>query len=155
MKPQTLLIGLLLGTAAFAQKQTTEAPVTTTVHLTEATRTLYVESDVTVILTGNETSDVVIEGDARDLKTLRAKAADGTLSLFVPLESSAARLKVYVPASQLSKVYLFGKSVLRSETVLQNPKIKIILAGESVVNVSSVGKVLIEGSDDFDFIKSR
>lgn len=155
MKPKILLIGLLLGTAAFAQKPAKEAPVSTAVHLHEAVRALYVESDLTVILTGGQTTDLVVEGEARDVKAVRVRAGDEGLSLSMPGEARANGLKIYVPATQLTNVHLFGKSVLRSSTVLQNSKLKIVLAGEGIVNLSSAGKVLIEGSDGFDFVKRR
>lgn len=158
MKPKIFILGLLLCTActaAFAQKTKPEHPVSTTVHLTEVPRALFVDNDVSVILTDGKTADVTIEGDARDVKAVRVKMNDGDLLLSSSFGQSMAGLKVYVPATQLAKINLFGKSVLRSTATLQNPHLKIIVDGEGIVNVSSAGKVVIESTDGYDFVKSR
>lgn len=158
MKPKIFILGLLLctaGTAAFAQKTQPEVPVSTTVHLTEVPRALFVDNDVSVILTDSKTTDVVMEGDARDVKAVRVKMNEGTLSLYSSSGQSMAAVKVYVPATQLAKINLLGKTVLRSATTLQTPHLKIIVDGEGIVAVSSVGKVVIEDTDGYSFVKSR
>lgn len=158
MKAKIFILGLLLctmGTAAFAQKTKPEVPVSTTVHLTEVPRALYVDNDVAVILTDSKTAEVTVEGDARDVKAVRIKMNEGALSLYAASGQSMAAVKVYVPASQLAKINLLGKTVLRSATTLRNPHLKIVVDGEGIVAVSSVGNVVIEGTDGYDFVKSR
>lgn len=158
MKPKIYLLGLLLCTACtatFAQKGKPAQPVSTTVHLSEAVRTLLVENDVTVVLTDEKSDDVIVEGDARDVKALRVQMDEGRLSLSSSSATNLAGVKVYVPATRLAKINLQGKSILRATTTLQNPTLKVILDGEGIVNLSSTGKLVIEGTADFDFVQSR
>lgn len=158
MKPKIYLLGLLFCTACtatFAQKGRPAQPVSTTVHLSEAVRTLFVENDITVVLTERKSDDVIAEGDARDVKALRVQVDDGRLSLSSSSATSLAGLKVYVPAAHLLKINLQGKSILRATATLQNPALKVVLDGEGIVTLSSTGKLVIEGTSDFDFVQSR
>lgn len=159
MKPKIFILSILFGavfTSAFAQKpQATAPPVQTNVHLGQPAHVLFVENDITVILTDDDTNDVTVEGDARDVKALQVDLNDGNLFLSSASAANKTGVKVYVPAKQLIKVHLSGKSILRSAAVLQNKSLKIVLDGEGIVNLSSTGKVVIEGTNDFDFVKNR
>ena len=139
--------------ASFAQPAKPETTASKTIHLSGSAAVLFVEGDVSVVLTDSKTTDLVVEGDAREIKALRVNMEEGRLSL--SSAASLAQLKVYVPSAGLTRINLLGKSILRSASVLQNPNLKIVLDGEGIVNLSSTGKLVIESTDAFDFVRSR
>lgn len=153
MKPKFLFLCLLLSTiglSAFAQKMAPQD--TKKIQLTETVTTLYVEDDITVVLTDSKADHLSVEGDA---KAVLATITDGQLVLSARKTYGATGVTVYVPAGSLSKVFLNGTGSLSSSEILSNQRIKIFLASEAKINVKSKGSVSVETQDDIQFVRGK
>jgi hypothetical protein len=153
MKPKFLFLCLLLSTiglSAFAQSTAPQAAKK--IQLTEAVSTLIVEDDITVVLTDSKADHLSVEGDA---KAVLATIVDGQLVLSARKSFGASDVTVYVPAGQLSKVFLNGTGSLSSSEILSNQRIKIFLASEAKINVRSRGSVSVETNNDIQFVQGK
>lgn len=153
MKPKFFFICLLfstIGLSAFAQK--TAPQDTKKIQLTETVTTLIVEDDITVVLTDSKADYVSVEGNP---KAVQANIVDGQLVLSARRSFGTSDVTVYVPAGQLSKVFLNGTGSLSSSEILSNQRIKIFLASEAKINVRSKGSVSVETHDDIQFVRGK
>ena len=127
-------------------------PETKVIQLKEIITSLAVENDIHVVLTETKSGEILVEGQ---VNALDIHVSDGQLQLAKKYEKLNAPLKVYVPATYLSKVYMNGTGSLSSSTVLTSPRIKVILSGESTIAIRSAGNVTVETMNDIQFVKSR
>jgi hypothetical protein len=157
MKPKFLSACLMLfviSFSAFAQKSSVGDPVSKTVKLDEPFTSLLIASDLPVILTEGDSNNIVVEGDARDIKKVGVSIVDDRLTLTDSRPQARPDVKVYVPATFLNKVYVNGKANLSSSSVLHNKNLKIFLSEEAIINVKSFGKVTVETTSEIDFVAS-
>ena len=157
MKPTFFFAVLILcgvSFSSFTNKPSTPAEtVSKVVRFNERFFSLIVENDLSVVLTESSSNEIIIEGSEHAIKTLIVNVEDGKLNLSSLPFASHAGVTVYVPAAFLSKVNLYGNSRLSSSSVLNNARLHVLIAGEAKVHLRSNGKVTVEGTPDFDFIK--
>jgi len=145
---------LAVSFSAFAQKSSVSDPVSKTVKLDETFTSLLITNDLSVILTESASNEIVIEGDARDIKKVEVSIVDNRLVLASSRPQVRLDVKVYVPAAFLNKVYIDGKANLSSSSTLRNKNLRIFLSEEAIINVKSFGKVTVETSSEIDFVAS-
>ncbi|HYO21115.1 MAG TPA: DUF2807 domain-containing protein [Flavisolibacter sp.] len=153
MKPTIFFLALLLSSltfSAFAQK--TSQNETKLIQLKEVFTSMSVDNDIDVVLTESKTGEMVVEGNA---KLLDMRLSDGHLSLSKKQLGVSAPIKVHVPASYLSKIFMNGNGTLSSSAVLSNQKMKILLAGEAKIAVKSTGSVTVETAEEIQFVKGE
>lgn len=156
MKPKLFILVAALSTIGFsavAQKAKYAEPVTRSIHLKESFSSLVINNDISVVLTESSSEEIVIKGDESRIKKCKVQVDDGKLFLSYLQTNEKPDVQVYVPARFLNKVIINGKSELTSSSILSNAAIRVIIAGESKVHLRSIGKVTVEGTDDFDFIR--
>ena len=152
MKPTIFILCLLISSlsfSAFAQKSVPQEKASKTIHFKEAFTNVSIDDDINVILTDGSSDKIMVEGD------VKASVNDGHLYVAARNPRLAYGMKVYIPASFLTRVYMNGNGSLTSATILSNQKMKIYLAAESKVHVRSTGNVTIETVDDIQFVKGR
>ena len=152
MKPILIAITLLVNSlsfSAFAQKSGVAEKSTKVIQFQEVFTTVSIDDDLEVVLTNGTSDKIAVNGD------VKATIADGHLYISARNPRLAPGMKVFIPADFLSKVYMNGNGSLSSASVLQNQKVKILLASEARINVRSVGNVTIETVDDIHFVKGR
>jgi formylmethanofuran dehydrogenase subunit D len=152
MKPKFLFICLLLSTIGFSAFAQQSVPQDKKIQLTETATSLVVEDDITVVLTDSKADYLSVEGDS---KAVVATIQDGQLVLSARKSHLASNVTVFVPAGQLSKVFLNGTGSLSSSDILSNQKIKIYLASEAKINVRSKGAVSVEAFNDIQFVRGK
>lgn len=154
MKPKFFFAALVLSVlsfAAFAQKPAVSEPQTA-VRFSESFSSVILESNIAVILTPGKSNEITIEGDA---KLIEARVTDGALHLVTRGNVLPGTLTVYVPANDISKVYLNADGSLRTATALSNSKLHILLGAEARINVRSTGTVNVETVGDIDLVRGR
>ncbi|HYH14289.1 MAG TPA: DUF2807 domain-containing protein [Flavisolibacter sp.] len=151
MKPKFFLCLLIsaLSFSAFAQKSLPQEKTPRTIHFKEVFTNVSIDDDVNVILTEGSSDKIIVEGD------VKATITDGHLYVAARNPRLAYGMKVYIPASFLTKVYMNGNGSLTSANILSNQKMKIYLTAEAKIHVRSTGNVTIETVDDIQFIKGR
>ena len=152
MKPKLFFLCLLVSVfsfSAFAQENAGVDKTVKTIHFNEAFTSVSIDDDVNVILTEGSSDKVVIDGD------VIATVIDGHLYLAARNPRLASGLKIYVPSSLVTQVYVNGNGSLTSGDVLSNPKMKVYLTSEARINLRSLGAVTIETVDDIQFVKGR
>ena len=156
MKPKFIMTALLLCSlafSAFAQKSKPSDPVSKLIRLNEGYSSMVIEDDISVVLTESNSNEIIIKGEEKSVEKVKVEVDDGRLILSYVSAGVPAAVKVYVPAALLSRVNINGKSEVTSASTLNNPKLRVIVAGEGKVHLRSSGKVLVEGTDEFDFIR--
>jgi hypothetical protein len=152
MKPTLIFICLLVSSlsfSAFAQKSGVQDKPAKTIHFKEVFTNVSIDDDVNVILTEGSSDKVVVEGD------VKATVVDGHLYVSARNPRLAYGMKVYVPASFLTRIYMNGNGSLTSANILSNQKMKIYLAAEARIDVRSTGNVTVETVDNIQFVKGR
>ena len=156
MKPKFFFTALLLGSlafSAFAQKSQPSDPVSKLIRLNEGYNSLVIEDDISVVLSESNSNEIIIKGEEKSVEKVKVKVDDGKLVLWYVPGAVPTAVKVFVPAAALSRININGKSDVTSASTLNNPKLRVIVAGEGKVHLRSNGKVLVEGTDEFDFIR--
>jgi len=151
MKPKFIMTALLLCSlafSAFAQKSKPSDPVSKLIRLNEGYSSMVIEDDISVVLTESNSNEIIIKGEEKSVEKVKVEVDDGRLILSYVSAGVPAAVKVYVPAALLSRVNINGKSDVTSAS-----KLRVIVAGEGKVHLRSSGKVLVEGTDEFDFIR--
>ena len=156
MKPKFFMAALLLCSlsfSAFAQKSKSADPFSKLIRFDEGYSSLIIDEGISVVLTEGNSNEIIIKGVEKSVKKVTVKVDDGRLVLTNLQPGVQSDVKVYVPASFLNKVNINGASELTSASILNNPKLRVIVAGEGRVHLRSNGKVTVEGTDEFDFIR--
>jgi hypothetical protein len=152
MKPTLFFICLLVSSlsfSAFAQKSEGTDKTPKAIHFKEIFTTVSIDDDMEIVLMDGNSDKIVVEGD------VKASVSDGHLYVSAKNPRLASGIKVFIPASFLSRVYMNGNGSLSSASVLHNQKVKIYLASEARINVKSLGNVTVETINDIQFVKGR
>lgn len=152
MKPILIAISLLVSSLNFsasAQKVAGPEKPPKVIQFKENFTAVTVDDDLEIILTDGASDKITADGD------VRAMVSDGHLYVSARNPRLAARTKVFIPSAFLSKVNMNGNGSLGSAVVLQNKKVRILLASEAKINVRSFGNVSVETVDDIQFVKGR
>ena len=114
MKPTLFFLCLLvsgLSFSAFAQK----APAKT-IQFKEVFTNVSINGELSIVLTEGASDKITVEGD------VVASVFDGHLSVAARNPRLASEMKVYIPASFLTRVFMNGNGSLSSATILPNQK---------------------------------
>jgi hypothetical protein len=151
MKPKLFFLCLLVSAfsfSAFAQKSAVDKAAKT-IHFNEVFTNVSIDDDVDVILTEGSSDKVVVDGD------VKATVIDGHLYLAARNPRLAYGMKIYVPSSLVTRVYVNGNGSLTSRDILSNRKMKVYLTSEARINLRSHGALTIETVDNIQFVKGR
>jgi hypothetical protein len=158
MKPR-LFLPLLLATtisfSSFANTTSHTEPASRVVSLKEKYTSMVIESDLAVVLTESNSTEIVLKGNERDIKKVRVKVQDGNLILTSLDYIIKPDVTIYVPANLLTRINVNGKARLSSDNTLSNEKLKVVIADEATVNLRSQGKVIVEGTSEIDFVTGK
>jgi len=152
MKPILIAISLLVSSLNFsasAQKHVGPEQPSKVIQFKENFTVVTVDDDLEIILTDGTSDRIAVDGD------VKAMVSDGHLYVSARNPRLAAGTKVFIPSAFLSKVNMNGNGSLSSAAVLQNKKVRILLASEAKINVRSFGNVSVETVDDIQFVKGR
>jgi hypothetical protein len=142
---------LLAGILNYAPANSTDEP-----SKPGSIRTLIINADVNVVLINHENATLKVVGDKPLIKFVTFKLTGDTLLIH---SSKTRNLKgagtIYIPASRLENIRINSDAYVRSLSMLQVPKLDVVINGSCIVAISNAGEFNITGTSNYSFEQDR
>lgn len=155
-KAFVMLTGLFISMAAASQAFADVAPANRKeIKVTRAFQKLEVQGDVTVILSNGPASEILLEGNDKDIRCVRISLKNGELKIDAEKKKSFEKLIVTVSARNITLLVINGDAEIFSSGRIRAHDLEIILNGVSLVAVDYAGKIKIKAGEGYDIEESR
>jgi hypothetical protein len=150
----TIALALIasLGTTLATERESKE-PASYKIQLEKRFTSLQIDDDINVVLTNTNNNEIVVEGSLADIKSVVAAVADGRLAVWMSGAKRGNQVTVYIPAAMLDFIAINGDSELRTNTVLNNPRLEVEVNGLCKIHIRSFGKVHVSNLSEYEFKK--
>lgn len=116
---------------------------------------LSISANVTVILyESSDISTVIVEGRSNYSRKVVVLQKDSKLLI---TSRSGANLKehvtVFVPVNKLKSLDVSEDALVKSQTILQSPRLELLIEGLSKISIIVNGEVKIEGGEQQAFVR--
>jgi hypothetical protein len=113
------------------------------INLPEVFQEIEVRGDITLILTNEPVSKLLIKGNPKDLNRIKTTLINRKLLIDAQKRSSFSKLTVYIPVINADLLVTNGETEIFSLGTLKSKDLKIILNGHSRISVNYEGKLKI------------
>jgi hypothetical protein len=140
---------LLVTTAASAQTTEKKKSAITKVSVLPFQKLVINASIDVLLIEDNEPGTLYIEGDKTYFNEITVKQENGVLTINASKDRNYKN-KIYIglPVKDLASVDVRSASFVTSMNTLHSKDLVITLYGESMVNIKSIGNLIIRSSDD-------
>jgi Putative auto-transporter adhesin, head GIN domain len=111
-----------------------------------------IQGDVTVILTNEQTSNIMLRGNDKDISLVKTMEKERILEINAEKKRSASKLIVYLPVANMHLLKVTGNAQIFSSGNIAVDNLEIILNGASVVKVYCYGKLRVTPAEGYELI---
>jgi hypothetical protein len=108
----------------------------------QAIERIEVRGDVSIVLTNALGTNIMLEGNNKDLATVKTTVKNGTLEINAEKKKTFSKLTVYVTVNDIHSLIVTGNAQISSSGISVD-NLDIILNGDSFVQVHHQGKLRI------------
>lgn len=147
-----ILAALFLSAGGFTSSASVQPePVPVRITIPGAITSLVINEGITVVLTNEQSKEIIVEGGQADQNPLKLELSSGKLTISRNAAVKAGKLVVYVPAGNLRTVSINGVAELTSNAVLPLKKLDISMESECSIRIRTTGKVNIITWNDIEY----
>ena len=106
--------------------------------------------DVILILTNEKSSDIVLQGDSKDIDAVITTEKDSKLEINATRAKAVSKLTVYIPAAKMHSLKITGDARIFSSGDIVVDDLEITLKGNSMVKVYHYGKLTVKPAQGFE-----
>lgn len=152
MKTSILMtaLAIMLSTAIFATPSTEIPETTRTLKLASKFTTLTL-TNVKIVLTNGEESDLYITGNQEAAKKIDILLDGSELMIDGTDLGSTEDVVIHVSSRLVNKLALFGKAEVTSNEILRNQEMDVVVNGDCKVKIKVSGKVNVSAADGYDY----
>ncbi len=147
-----LTLAFTFTSSAFDKEPVTAKALTSKIIPVSKKYASLIVQDVNIVLTNDEAGGIRIEGDADAVKSIHI--SDKPDELRISGKSRFARkdrVTVYVPASMINNLELYGASTVSSKTPLNNLSLYLYVDSHSKARLKSFGAIKIGINENADY----
>lgn len=111
-----------------------------------------VNGDVTVILTNEQTSNIMLRGNDKDISLVETIERGKTLEINAEKKRTASKLIVYLPVDDLHSLKVTGNAQIFSSGNIVVDNLEVILNGSSMVRVYCYGSLKVTTAEGYELI---
>jgi putative autotransporter adhesin-like protein len=108
----------------------------------QAVERIEVRGDVSIVLTNALGTNIMLEGNNKDIALVKTTVKNGTLEINAEKKKTLSRLTVYLTVNDIHSLIVTGNAEISSSGISVN-NLDIILNGDSFVQVQHQGKLRI------------
>lgn len=109
----------------------------------QALENVEVRGDIIVFLTNDIRSDIILQGDNRDINAVSTIENNNKLEINATKVKSTSNLIVYLPAAKIHSLKMIGNAKVFSSGDVVVDDLAITLRGNSIVKVYHYGKLTV------------
>lgn len=146
------LIGLALSMAFYSIAQNKNLDILTVkkVSMNKYVTSLKVYNNIEIIFTDEDLNSIQIVGEKSDVQNISVYDNNNVLIIStVNNDFVKEKVMVYVPAKNLTQVYVHGSSIINSTGLLSNELLDVVINGEGRSNIKTAGKLRVNTIADF------
>ena len=108
----------------------------------QAVERIEVRGDVSIVLTNALGTNIMLEGNNKDIAVVKTTVKNGTLEINAEKRKTLTKLTVYLPVNDIHSIIVTGNAQISSSGVSVD-NLDITLNGDSFVQVNHQGKLRI------------
>jgi hypothetical protein len=113
------------------------------IDLPEIFEEIEIRGDITLILTNEPASKLLVKGNPKDLSRIKTTLKNRKLLIDAQKKSSFSKLIIYIPVINADLLVTNGETEIFSLGTIMSKDLKIILNGDSRISVDYEGKLKI------------
>lgn len=122
------------------------------INSNHAFESIEVKGDVTVILTNEQTNNIMLRGNDKDIRLVNTIEKGKNMEINAEKKRTASRLIVYLPATDMRSLKVTGNAQIFSSGNIAVDNLEIILNGASMVKVNCYGNLRVTPAEGFELI---
>lgn len=150
-----IALALFLTSPAFAENKDTVQTKSATWSSASAFTSITVSNNVDVILIEDNSTVIKIQGKDVLVDAIRLEVIKGELKVSSLKQSVRHKVTVFIPVNRLQQITVRGASKISSQGVLNSPKLKVNIAGDCIVHVTTVGAIFVDSDYDYDYAYNK
>jgi len=115
----------------------------------QAVERIEVRGDVSIVLTNALGTNIMLEGNDKDLGTVKTTVKNGTLEINAEKKKTFSKLTVYLTVNDIHSLIVTGNAQISSSGISVD-NLDIILNGDSFVEIHYQGKLRIIPGDGYE-----
>ena len=120
------------------------------INNSQAFQNVEVRGDVVVFLTNEKTSDIMLQGEKRDIDAVITTEKDAKLEINATKTRFASKLIIYLPAAKMHSLIVTGDTRVFSSGDVLVDDLEITLKGNSMVKVYHYGKLTVTPAQGYE-----
>lgn len=142
---------LLLFSFAHGDKERSKAKVIRKeVIIGSSFQNIIINGNIWVILTNKPAGTISIEGNNRDVNTIRYKSKNNELVIDATRKKRVGQITIYVSATMLKHMLINGDGQISSTGIIKSDELNIWLNGIVNVDINIIGRVSVDTYDGYD-----
>jgi len=117
---------------------------------TRSLENVEISGDVILYLTNEKSSDIVLQGDSRDIAAVITTENDNKLEINATRAKAVSKLIVYIPAARMHSLKITGDARIFSSGDIVVDDLEITLKGNSLVKVYHYGKLTVKPAQGYE-----
>jgi putative autotransporter adhesin-like protein len=117
---------------------------------TRSLENVEISGDVIVYLTNEKSSDIVLQGDSKDIAAVITTENDNKLEINAAKAKAASKLVVYIPSARMHSLKITGDARIFSSGDIVVDDLEITLKGNSMVKVYHYGKLTVKPAQGYE-----
>ena len=111
-----------------------------------------IKGDVTVILTNEQTSNIMLRGNDKDISLVQTTEKGNKLEINAEKKRTSSKLIVYLPVADMHSLKVTGNAQIFSSGNIAVDNLEIVLNGASMVKVYCYGKLRVTTAEGYELI---
>ena len=109
-----------------------------------------ISGDIILFLTNEKRSDIVLQGDSKDIDAVITSEEDSKLEIDATRAKAVSKLIVYIPAAKMHSLKITGDARIFSSGDIVVDDLEITLKGNSLVKVYHYGKLTVKPAQGYE-----
>jgi hypothetical protein len=111
-----------------------------------------IKGDVTVILTNEQTRNIMVRGIDKDISLVTTTGNEKTLEINAEKKRTSSNLVIFLPVADMHSLKVIGDAKIFSSGNIAVDNLEIILNGNSMVRVYCYGSLKVTPAEGYELI---
>lgn len=148
-------LALFITTQAFAVNKDTAQTKSATWSSASPFTSITVSNDIDIILVEDNSTVIKVQGKDLLVDAIRLEVIKGELKVSSLKQSVRHKVTVLIPVNRLQQLTVRGSSKISSLGVLNSPKLKVNIAGDCIVHVTTIGAIDVDSDYNYDYVYNK